>query len=102
MQFMNSSLASLTKNLGYTDEQLALVLCKKVYPYDYIDSQNRFKETELLLYHKFHSTLKDEYHDIYLKTDVFNLADIWTVFRKMSMKYYKLDSSHYVFASSLS
>ncbi|CAI2178135.1 16414_t:CDS:2 [Funneliformis geosporum] len=39
---------------------------------------------------------------VLLKTDVFNLADIWTVFRKMSMKYYKLDSSHYVFASSLS
>ncbi|CAI2194809.1 19106_t:CDS:1, partial [Funneliformis geosporum] len=61
MQFMNSSLASSTKNLGanhpitsqhfkklgYIDDQLALVLRKRVYPYDYIDSQNRFNETEL-------------------------------------------------------
>ncbi|CAI2194285.1 7456_t:CDS:1, partial [Funneliformis geosporum] len=58
---MNSSLASLTKNLdanhpitsqhfkklGYIDDQLALVLRKGVYPYDYINSQNRFKKTEL-------------------------------------------------------
>src|SRR3989337_230159 len=72
MQFMNSSLASLTKNLGnthpitsqyfkklgYTEEQLALVYRKGVYPYDYIDSHDRFKETELPPIHEFHSTLK--------------------------------------------
>ncbi|UZO21984.1 uncharacterized protein OCT59_014362 [Rhizophagus irregularis] len=72
MQFMNSSLASLTKNLGnnhpitsqyfkklcYTEEQLALVYYKGVNPYDYIDSHDRFKETELPPIHEFHSTLK--------------------------------------------
>ncbi|PKK57804.1 hypothetical protein RhiirC2_720982, partial [Rhizophagus irregularis] len=71
-QFMNSSLDSLTKNLGdnhpitsqhfkklgYTDDQLALVFRKGVYPYDYIDSHDRFKETELPPIHEFHSTLK--------------------------------------------
>ncbi|GBB89790.1 hypothetical protein RclHR1_01660009 [Rhizophagus clarus] len=138
-QFMNNSLASLTKNLGdnhpimtkhfkelgYTDEQLDLVYRKGVYPYDYIDSHDRFLETELPLYHEFHSTLKGkitlddyqhaqkvwkefrcqnlgEYHDLYLKTDVLSLADVWTEFRKMSMEYYELDPSHYVSAPSLS
>ncbi|GES78602.1 hypothetical protein GLOIN_2v1779223 [Rhizophagus clarus] len=46
------------KELGYTDEQLDLVYRKGVYPYDYIDSHDRFLETELPLYHEFHSTLK--------------------------------------------
>ena len=54
---MNSSLASLTKNLGdthpitslhfkklgYTEEQIALVFCKEVYFYDYIDSMIDFR-----------------------------------------------------------
>ncbi|CAG8595582.1 9297_t:CDS:2, partial [Cetraspora pellucida] len=116
MQFMNSSLASLTKNLGdnhpitsqyfkklgYTEEQIALVYRKGIYCYDYIDSQDRFLETELPPIHEFHSTLKGEYHDIYLKTDVLSLADVWTEFRKMSMEYYELDPSHYVSAPSLS
>ena len=139
MQFMNSSLASLTKNLGdnhpittkhfkelgYTDEQLDLVYRKGVYPYDYIDSHDRFLETELPLYHEFHTTLKGkitpddyqhaqkvwkafecknlgEYHDLYLKTDVLSLADIWTKFRETCIQYYKLDPSHYVSAPSLS
>jgi len=46
------------KKLGYTEEQLALVYRKGVYPYDYIDSHDRFKETELPPIHEFHSTLK--------------------------------------------
>ncbi|CAG8468425.1 2010_t:CDS:10 [Cetraspora pellucida] len=92
MQFMNSSLASLTKNLGdnhpitsehfkklgYTKDQLDLVYRKGVYPYDYMDLQD------------------SEYHDIYLKTDVLSLADVWTQLRKMSMEYDGLDPSHYV------
>ncbi|GES83022.1 uncharacterized protein LOC105556608 [Rhizophagus clarus] len=74
-------------------------------------SHDRFLETELPLYHEFYSTLKGkitlgdyqhaqkvwkefkcqnlgEYHDLYLKTDVLSLANVWTEFRKMSMKYY--------------
>ncbi|CAG8727741.1 20154_t:CDS:10, partial [Cetraspora pellucida] len=133
IKFMNSSLASLTKNLGdnhpitskhfkklgYTKDQLDLVYRKGVYPYDYIDSQDRFLETELPPIHEFSTYLhgkisqKDyehaqkvwkefncktlgEYHDIYLKTDVLSLADVWTQLRKMSMEYDGLDPSHYV------
>ncbi|CAI2200960.1 5969_t:CDS:2, partial [Funneliformis geosporum] len=61
-----------------------------------------FQETELPPIHEFYSTFKGEYHDLYLKTDVLCLADVWTEFRKMSMKYYELDPSHYVSAPSLS
>jgi len=51
MQFMNNSLANLTKNLGddhpitsqhfkdFTPGQISLATRKGIYPYDYIDSQ---------------------------------------------------------------
>ncbi|CAI2188720.1 4392_t:CDS:1, partial [Funneliformis geosporum] len=69
---MNSSLATLTKNLGddhpitsqyfkklsYTEEQLALVYHKGVYSYNYINSHDRFQEIELLPIYEFHTTLK--------------------------------------------
>ncbi|CAI2187462.1 19258_t:CDS:2, partial [Funneliformis geosporum] len=64
----------------YTEEQLALIYCKGVYPYDYIDSYDRFQETELPPFEKFHSILKGEYHDLYLKIDILNLADVWIEF----------------------
>ena len=50
MQFMNNSLANLTKNLGtnhpitsqhfknYSSDQISLASHKGVYPYNYIDS----------------------------------------------------------------
>src|SRR5438132_8036111 len=139
LQFMNNSLANLTKNLngehpittkhftklGYSLDQIALVSRKGVYPYDYIDSLNRFSETELPPFYEFHSILsgkinqKDyehaqtvwkefkcrnlgDYHDLYLKTDVLNLADVWIKFRKTCIEYYELDPSHYVSAPALS
>ncbi|CAI2194299.1 11438_t:CDS:1, partial [Funneliformis geosporum] len=83
-----------------------------------------FQETEFPPIHEFYSTLKSKisqddykhaqkvwkkfrcknlgkYYDLYLKTDILSLADIWTEFQKMSIEYYELDPSHYVSASSL-
>ncbi|CAB4430962.1 unnamed protein product [Rhizophagus irregularis] len=69
MQFMASSLANLAKNLGtdkpltkrhfknFSSEHIDLITRKGVYPYEYIDSHDRFKETELPSIHDFHSTL---------------------------------------------
>ena len=45
---------------NYTPEQIALLCRKGVYPYEYIDLQDRFNETNLLLFHKFHDKLNSK------------------------------------------
>ena len=97
----------------------SLLARKGVYPYDYVTSIVKFKETKLPPKEAFYSKLYDEeisdedyqhalnvwntfkcqtlqdYHDLYLKTDVLLLADVFENFRKTSLKYYKLDPCHY-------
>ncbi|CAI2195126.1 8981_t:CDS:1, partial [Funneliformis geosporum] len=72
MQFMNTSLASLTKNLddnhpiateyfkkqGYSSKQISLAYRKGIFSHEYIDSHDRFKETEFLLIHEFYSVFE--------------------------------------------
>ena len=93
--------------------ELEFMKIKGVYPYDYMDSFQRLKETKLPCKEQFYSILNNEhisdneyehttkvwelfhiknlgeYHDLYLQTDVFDN------FRKTSMQYYKLDPYHY-------
>ena len=45
-------------------------------------------------------TLQD-YHDLYLQSDVLLLADVFDNFRKTYLKYYKLDPCHYYTAPGL-
>ena len=42
------------------------------------------------------------YHDLYLKTDVFLLADVFESFRKTSLENYGLDPNHYYTSPGLS
>ena len=80
---------------------LKLVKQKGVYSYEYMDSFKKFSEDTLLDRSKFYSSLKDkcisekdylhannvwnvfrinklgDYHDLYLKTDILLLADIY-------------------------
>ena len=134
-QFMSSSLEQLVKNLPresfkYTSNQfkgikLDLMMKKGVYPYDYMDSFDKFKE-ELPTKEEFYSILNDkhisdedyqhaqdvwnkfnlknmgEYHDLYLKSDILLLADVFENFRKTCLKYYKLDPCHYFTSPGLS
>ena len=129
MQFLNSSLDKLAKNLkeykhiyelaGNDEQKLALLTRKGVYPYDYMDSFEKFNDNELPPQLAFYSILNDEhisdedyehaqnvwntfdlksmgdYHDLYLATDVLLLADVFENFRDTCLKSYKLDPVHY-------
>ena len=89
-----------------------------MYPYEYLDSSERFEETELPPKDTFYSKLNmkgisdkdyehaqsvwdsmkeknlEEYHDIYLKTYVLLLADVFETFCEMCLEYYLLDPAH--------
>ena len=142
LQFLNASLETLVKNLAqgavqgetnqeiidrfpslshqFTDpKQLQLLLTKQIYPYEFIDSVDRFSDRELPDIDKFHNTLTDEplpradyehaqrvwrefnirnmgeYHDLYVLTDVLLLADVFENFRTICQASYKLDPLHY-------
>ena len=70
VQFMNSRLDTLVKNLSdndfkylqqeFTGEQLKLVKQKGVYPYEYMDSFEKFSDEKLPDRCEFYSSLKDE------------------------------------------
>ena len=95
MQFMNSSLDSLVKNLPDNDfkylseefsgEFLELVKQKGVYPYEYMDSFRKFSENKLPNKSKFFSSLKEK---CISEKDYLKAVDIWNVFRMNSMSDY--------------
>ena len=96
-----------------------LLMRKGVYPYEYMDSWERFEETQLPPKERFFSTLNDcaitdadyehaqlvwekfgiknlgEYHDLYVETDVLLLADVFENFRTLCITDDKLDPAHY-------
>ena len=96
-----------------------LLTRKGVYPYDYVSSLEKLSETQLPPKEEFYSKLNDEeitdddyqhatnvwntfkckslrdYHDLYLKSDVLLLSDVFENFRKTCLKHYKLDPAHY-------
>ena len=117
-------------NLKYTKkafqkDKLNLVSQKGVYPYDFMDSFDKFNE-KLPQKEEFYSILNDEhisdedykhaqnvwntfdlknmggYHDLYLKSDILLLADVFENFRKTCLEYYKLDPCHYFTSPGLS
>ena len=104
---------------GLTDEQFRLLLRKGVYPYEYMDDWAKFKEKQLPPTEAFYSELNlsgiskcdynhaqrvwrefdmkslGEYHDLYLKTDVLLLANVFETFRKACLEHYALDPAHF-------
>ena len=136
IKFMSSSLDSLVNNLSrgdhefwgfesYNDCQRELLIRKGIYPYEYMDSWDRFKETSLPSIERFYSNLNmsgvsdgdcehacsiwqefgirniGEHHDLYLRTDVVLLANVFKSFRRVCLENYGLDPSHFYTAPGL-
>ena len=135
-KFMSSSLDSLVNNLArgnnrlfgfedYNESQYKLLIRKGIYPYEYMDDWNRFKETILPPKEAFYSKLAmawvneedyehahrvwnefginnlGEYHDLYVRTDVILLSNIFEAFRKVCLDNYGLDPAHFYMAPVL-
>ena len=106
------------------------LLRKGVYPYEYMDSWERFDETSLPDKEAFYSRLNMEditdvdhrhakrvfngvalkslniknlgdYHDLYVQSDTFILADVFENFRNICIKVYDLDPAHLLSAPEL-
>ena len=133
-KFMSTGLDKLVANLTefleiskfFQDSQLQLLLRKGVYPYDYVNSLEKLRETSLPPKEAFYYKLNDEcisdsdyqharevwdafniqtmreYHDLYLESDVLLLADVFESFRKECQKNYDLDPAWYYTAPGLS
>lgn len=129
-RFLGASLDNVSKGLTEDDfkimkehfEDIRLLKYKDsfkgFFPYEYLDSMDRFQETTLPPFEKWFSTLKDEgiseeqqqhvmkiwntfncktfkdYHDIYLKMDVLILADAMETFREFFLKNHNIDPAY--------
>ena len=135
-KFMSSSLDSLVNNLAcgnnkffgfkdYNESQYKLLIRKGIYPYEYMDNWDKFKETTLPPKEAFYSKLSmsgvsdqdykhaqsvwnefginniGEYNNLYLCTDVILLANGFESFRKVCLDNYGLDSAHFYTAPGL-
>ena len=135
LKFMSSSLEALVNNLPkdafknlikyFTPKQAEILKQKGFYPYEYMDSEEKFNDTKLPPREAFYSKLsgkgiteKDykhagdvwnsfkmktfkEYHELYNITDVLLLADVFENFRDLCLKIYGLDPVYYFTAPQL-
>ena len=111
----------LSKRSPYVsnDEDLDLLTDKGVYPYDYMNSFDKFRDKELPPKNAFYSNLTEcdiadeeyekakiiwehfgiknpgQHHDLDLRTDVLLLTDVFENFRDLCIEYYGLDPAHY-------
>ena len=100
--------------------EIKLLTRKGVFPYDYMSSYERLDECKLPSKSDFYSILTDcditdddyahatnvwntigcktlgDYSDLYMKTDIMLLADIFTNFRETSIETYELDPANYL------
>ena len=107
------------------NEGVALLRRKGIYPYDWMDDEEKMNSTQLPPMDEFYNTLNDthvpvedyvhaqhvlnnfgcqtfqDYHELYLKTDVLLLQYIFENFRYTCLKNYRLDPARYVSAPAL-
>ena len=128
----NNDINELRNSFKYTsqyftnDEHFLGMIKKGVYPYDYIDNFNWLYENYLPDINCFYSKLNKsgceindykhaqkvfnvfgcknilDYHNVYLKSDVLLLSDIWDNFRTVCFNNYGLDTSYYYTSPGLS
>ena len=135
LKFMSSSLGALVNNLPkdafknllkyFTPKQAEILKQKGFYPYEYMNTEEKFNDTKLPPREAFYSKLsgrgikeKDykhswnvwnsfkmktfkEYHELYNITDVLLLADVFENFRDLCLKIYGLDPVYYFTAPGL-
>ncbi|XP_063242517.1 uncharacterized protein LOC134542299 [Bacillus rossius redtenbacheri] len=106
----------------FTQNELNLVTRKGVFPYDYVTCWEKLDEPQLPAKEEFYNILNDshisdaeyrhaqavwsefgcvtlgEYSDVYLKTDMLLLTDVFENCRQLCLKTYGIDCSHYVSA----
>ena len=126
--FLNKSLDYLTGTIDDNDrislkqefgeENYKLLTKKGIYPYDYFDEKQKYKELELPKKEKLFNKLNNrnisnedykhalkvfktfeckdllEYSILYLKTDICHLSDVFQKFSDFSYKTYNLDPRH--------
>ena len=135
LKFMSSSLEALVNNLPkdgfkniskyYTPEQVELIKQKGFYPYEYMDTIEKFNDTKpppqevfysklsgrgiseknykhvLNVWSSFNMEIFKDYHELYNETDVLLLADVFENFRDLCLKIYGLDPVYYYTAPGL-
>ena len=135
LKFMRSSIGALVNNLPkdgfkniskyYTPEQVELIKQKGFYPYEYMDTEEKFNDTKpppqeafyskltgkgisnknyshvLNVWNTFNMKSMKDYHKLYNETDALLLADVFENFRDLCLKIYGLDPVHYYTAPGL-
>ena len=122
----NLGLEKLKETRKEFGERVELLSRKGIYPYDYMNGIKKFSEETLPAKEEFFSKLNDcgisdedfdhaqriwkefgmknlgEYHDLYLKSDVLLLADVFEEFRNVCLENYSLDPAWYYTSPGLS
>ena len=103
----------------YNESQYNLLTRKGIYPYKHISSWDKFEEAQFPPIEAFYSSLNmtnisegdyehaqrvwkefrirnlGEYHDLYLRTNVILLANVFEAFRDTCLEHYSLDPAHF-------
>ena len=117
---LNKRFASIYEFCNKDINKFIMLLRKGVYPYEYIDSWERFDETSSPDKETFYSSLNMEditdvdyrhakrvfkslnnknlgdYHDLYVQSDTLLLADVFENFRNKCIEIYELDPGHFL------
>ena len=135
LKFMRSSIEALVNNLPkngfkniskyFTPEQVELIKQKGFYPYEYINTEEKFNDTKpppreafyskltgrgiteknykhvLNVWNTFKMKTFKDYHKLYNETDALLLADVFENFRDLCLKIYGLDPVYYFTAPGL-